>query len=31
MVGPLDLSPIAAVFGLVVLRVVLNALFDRVH
>ena len=31
MAGPLDLSPIAAIFGLVVLREVVNALLDRLH
>ena len=31
MVGPLDLSPVAAIFGLIVLREVVNALLDRLH
>ena len=31
MVGPLDLSPIAGIFGLIVLRELINALLDRLH
>jgi len=31
MVGPIDLSPIAAIFGLIVLREVLNTLLNRLH
>ena len=31
MVGPLDLSPIAAIFGLIVLRELVNALLGRLH
>ena len=31
MVGPLDLSPIAAIFGLIVLRELINALLGRLH
>jgi YggT family protein len=31
MVGPLDLSPIAAIFGLIVLRELVNALLNRLH
>ena len=31
MVGPLDLSPIAAIFGLIVLRELINALLSRLH
>ena len=31
MVGPLDLSPVAAIFGLVVLRELLDALLGRLH
>jgi YggT family protein len=31
MAGPLDLSPIAAIFGLVVLREVVNAVLDRLN
>jgi YggT family protein len=31
MIGPLDLSPIAAIFGLIVLREVLDALLNRLH
>jgi YggT family protein len=31
MAGPLDLSPIAAIFGLVVLREILNAVLDRLN
>ena len=31
MVGPLDLSPIAAIFGLLILRELLNALLGRLH
>ena len=31
MAGPLDLSPIAAIFGLVVLREILNALLGRLN
>ena len=31
MVGPLDLSPIAAIFGLIVLQKLIDALFDRVN
>jgi YggT family protein len=30
-IGPLDLSPIAAIFGLIVLRELINALLDRLH
>ena len=30
-VGPLDLSPIAAIFGLIVLREVVDALLGRLH
>jgi YggT family protein len=31
MVGPLDLSPIAAIFGLIILRELLDALLGRLH
>jgi YggT family protein len=31
MAGPLDLSPIAAIFGLVVLREILNAVLGRLN
>ena len=31
MAGPLDLSPVAAIFGLVVLREVINALLTRLN
>ena len=31
MVGPLDLSPIAGIFGLIVLRELINALLGRLH
>jgi YggT family protein len=31
MVGPLDLSPIAGVFGLLVVRYLLDALLNRLH
>jgi len=31
MVGPLDISPIAAIFGLIVLRELVNALLGRLH
>jgi YggT family protein len=31
MAGPLDLSPIAAIFGLVVLREIVNAVLDRLN
>jgi YggT family protein len=31
MAGPLDLSPIAAIIGLIVLRELLNALLSRLH
>ena len=31
MVGPLDLSPIAAIFGLFILRELVNALLGRLH
>ena len=31
MVGPIDLSPIVAIFGLIVLREVLNTLLTRLH
>jgi YggT family protein len=31
MVGPIDLSPVAAIFGLIVLREVLNTLLNRLH
>jgi hypothetical protein len=31
MVGPLDLSPIAAILGLIVLRELVNALLSRLH
>src|SRR6185437_5122462 len=31
MVGPLDLSPIAAIFGLIILRELINALLGRLH
>jgi len=31
MVGPLDLSPMAAIFGLIILREVLDALLNRLH
>jgi len=31
MIGPLDLSPVAAIFGLVVLRELLDALLGRLH
>ena len=31
MVGPLDLSPIAAIFGLIILQKLIDALFDRVN
>ena len=31
MIGPLDLSPIAWIFGLIVLRELINALLDRLH
>jgi uncharacterized protein YggT (Ycf19 family) len=30
-IGPLDLSPIAAIFGLIVLRELINALLGRLH
>ena len=31
MVGPLDLSPIVAIFGLIVLRELIDALLRRLH
>jgi uncharacterized protein YggT (Ycf19 family) len=31
MVGPLDLSPIVAVFGLLILRYILDTLLSRLH
>jgi YggT family protein len=31
MVGPLDLSPIAAIFGLIVLRELIDAVLSRLH
>jgi len=31
MVGPLDLSPIAAIFGLIILQKLIDALFGRVN
>ena len=31
MVGPLDLSPIVAIFGLLVLRYVIDTLLSRLH
>jgi len=31
MVGPLDLSPIAAIFGLIILRELLDTLLNRLH
>ena len=31
MVGPLDLSPIAAILGLIVVRELVNALLGRLH
>ena len=31
MIGPLDLSPIAGIFGLIVLRELINALLGRLH
>ena len=31
LVGPIDLSPIAAIFGLIVLRLVLDGLLNRLH
>jgi YggT family protein len=31
MVGPLDLSPMAAIVGLIILREVLDALLNRLH
>ena len=31
MVGPLDLSPLAAIFGLVIVRELLDALLSRLH
>ena len=31
MVGPLDLSPIAAIFGLIVLQKLIDALLGRIH
>ena len=31
MVGPLDLSPIAAILGLIVVRELINALLGRLH
>ena len=31
MVGPLDISPIAAIVGLIVLRELVNALLGRLH
>jgi uncharacterized protein YggT (Ycf19 family) len=31
MVGPLDLSPLAGIFGLVILRELIDALLSRLH
>jgi uncharacterized protein YggT (Ycf19 family) len=31
MIGPLDLSPMLAILGLIVLREVLDALLNRLH
>ena len=31
MVGPLDLSPIVAIFGLIILRELIDALLNRLH
>ena len=31
MVGPLDLSPIAAIFGLIILQKLIDALLGRIH
>ena len=31
MVGPLDLSPIVAIFGLIILREIVDALLNRLH
>ena len=31
MIGPLDLSPIAAILGLIVVRELVNALLGRLH
>ena len=31
MIGPLDLSPIAGIFGLIVLRELIDALLSRLH